>query len=432
MGEVYRARDTEAAARRRDQGAARGVRSTTPSGSCASSARRGCSPRSTTPTSPRSTASRSRAARASSSWSSSRARRSTSGIAEGPLPLDEALAIAAQIAAGLEAAHEAGIIHRDLKPSNVKLRPDGSVKVLDLGLARSRGRAGRARLLLLPDAHDSRHARGGVILGTAAYMSPEQARGKALDKRTDIFSFGCVALRVPDGPAGVLGRNGHRHPLGDPLERTRTGRRCPPGRPRRFATCCAAACRRTRSAACTTSPTRASRSRRRRRAEPRARPRPARPALAAGGRLDVGASAERSPAPRSRRPLRRFAAPGARDGPSPRRSRGPPAPGRRHALHRAAAARALAGRPNRRLRGASTTACRCCSGAPSPPITRSRSREPSWDRGRSSRPTASGSASSRRTSSGRCRSSGGTAVSLSNIPPDHGGRELGEPTAASS
>jgi Tol biopolymer transport system component len=113
-------------------------------------------------------------------------------LASGPLPIDEALSVAAGIASGLEAAHEAGIIHRDLKPSNVKIRTDGTVKVLDLGLARVAEGSGIAVDSSLSPTVTTPATHAGVVLGTAAYMSPEQARGKRLDKRTDIFSFGCV------------------------------------------------------------------------------------------------------------------------------------------------------------------------------------------------------------------------------------------------
>ncbi len=112
-------------------------------------------------------------------------------LAAGPLPVDDALAVATQIAAGLEAAHGAGVIHRDLKPANVMIRPDGSVKVLDLGLARTVESPTATDPSLSPTV-TSAPTGTGVILGTAAYMSPEQARGRAVDKRTDIFSFGCV------------------------------------------------------------------------------------------------------------------------------------------------------------------------------------------------------------------------------------------------
>ena len=120
-------------------------------------------------------------------------------IAQGPIPVDEALPIAKQIAEALEAAHEQGIIHRDLKPANVKLRPDGVVKVLDFGLAKA---------LDSPAAIDASHSPTitspamtgvGVLLGTAAYMSPEQARGKAVDKRTEIWAFGCVLYEMLTG-----------------------------------------------------------------------------------------------------------------------------------------------------------------------------------------------------------------------------------------
>ena len=119
-------------------------------------------------------------------------------LAAGPLPVDEALAVAAQIACGLQAAHTAGIVHRDLKPSNVMIRPGGGVKVLDLGLARSVESAGRVDSSLSPTL-TTPATRAGVILGTAAYMSPEQARGKSVDERSDVFSFGCVLYECLTG-----------------------------------------------------------------------------------------------------------------------------------------------------------------------------------------------------------------------------------------
>jgi Tol biopolymer transport system component len=127
-------------------------------------------------------------------------------LAAGPLPLEEALPVAAQIAAGLEAAHEAGVIHRDLKPANVMLRPDGSVKILDLGLARTLEGSASADPSLSPTM-TSPVTGTGFILGTAAYMSPEQARGKALDKRTDIFSFGCVLFECLTGKRAFAGES---------------------------------------------------------------------------------------------------------------------------------------------------------------------------------------------------------------------------------
>src|SRR5207249_9670378 len=108
-------------------------------------------------------------------------------LARGPLPLDECLDVGRQIAAALEAAHEAGIIHRDLKPGNVKLTPAGEVKVLDFGLAKGAGAAESSPDLSHSPTLTYAATGVGVILGTAAYMSPEQARGKALDRRTDIW-----------------------------------------------------------------------------------------------------------------------------------------------------------------------------------------------------------------------------------------------------
>ena len=113
--------------------------------------------------------------------------------------LDEALPIARQIAEAFEAAHENGIIHRDLKPANIKITPDGNVKVLDFGLAKAVSGSGSG-----PDLTQSPNVTGdgtrqGMILGTAAYMSPEQARGHAVDKRTDIWAFGCVLYEMLTG-----------------------------------------------------------------------------------------------------------------------------------------------------------------------------------------------------------------------------------------
>jgi serine/threonine-protein kinase len=118
-------------------------------------------------------------------------------IAQGPIPLDEALPMAKQIAEALEAAHEQGIIHRDLKPANIKVRADGTVKVLDFGLAKAfdPAAAGGAGATMSPTL--SIHAtRAGIILGTAAYMPPEQTRGKAVDKRADIWAFACVVFEM--------------------------------------------------------------------------------------------------------------------------------------------------------------------------------------------------------------------------------------------
>ena len=128
-------------------------------------------------------------------------------LGPGPLPLDDALPIARQIAEALDAAHEQGIVHRDLKPANIKLRPDGMVKVLDFGLAKlagpddSRSTAGaRGHLSHSPTlTSPAVMTRVGLILGTAAYMSPEQARGRPVDKRADVWAFGCVLFEMLSG-----------------------------------------------------------------------------------------------------------------------------------------------------------------------------------------------------------------------------------------
>ena len=121
-------------------------------------------------------------------------------IARGSIPLDEALPIAKQIAEGLEAAHELGIIHRDLKPANIKVRPDGTVKVLDFGLAKAFEPTGAGAGSATRSPTLSIHAtQAGVILGTAAYMSPEQARGKVVDRRADIWAFGSVLYEMLTG-----------------------------------------------------------------------------------------------------------------------------------------------------------------------------------------------------------------------------------------
>ncbi|MBU2501088.1 serine/threonine-protein kinase [bacterium] len=127
-------------------------------------------------------------------------------MAEGPLPLERALDIAVRIATGLEEAHRKGFIHRDLKPANIKITPDDKVKILDFGLARA--------LVEEPAASDklsnsptitAAMTQAGVILGTAAYMSPEQARGKDVDERADIWAFGCILLEMLTGRAFFAG-----------------------------------------------------------------------------------------------------------------------------------------------------------------------------------------------------------------------------------
>src|SRR5471032_584485 len=121
-------------------------------------------------------------------------------IARGAVPLDEALPIAKQIAEALEAAHEQGIIHRDLKPANIKVRPDCTVKVLDFGLAKAMDPVGASSANAMNSPTLSMHAtQAGIILGTAAYMSPEQAAGKPIDKRSDVWAFGVVLFEMLAG-----------------------------------------------------------------------------------------------------------------------------------------------------------------------------------------------------------------------------------------
>ena len=124
----------------------------------------------------------------------------------GPVPVEEALGIALRMAEALEAAHDSGVVHRDLKPANVQVAPDGKVKILDFGLAKamdadSPGRSGS----LSPTLTTPAATRAGVILGTAAYLSPEQAKGKPVDRRTDIWGFGCILYEMLAGHRPFLG-----------------------------------------------------------------------------------------------------------------------------------------------------------------------------------------------------------------------------------
>src|SRR5262249_30459780 len=121
-------------------------------------------------------------------------------IREGMIPVDESLRIAQQIADALEAAHDKGIVHRDLKPGNIKITPDGTVKVLDFGLAKITDPAESiSRPESSPTLSLEQATRVGVVLGTAAYMAPEQARGKTVDKRADIWAFGAVLYEMLTG-----------------------------------------------------------------------------------------------------------------------------------------------------------------------------------------------------------------------------------------
>jgi serine/threonine-protein kinase len=130
-------------------------------------------------------------------------------ISQGPMPLSEALPIAKQITEALEAAHEQGVIHRDLKPANIKVRKNGTVKVLDFGLAKLAEPVGAAHVsaTMSPTITTPAATLAGVVLGTAAYMAPEQARGKVVDKRADIWSFGAVLYEMLTGARAFEGED---------------------------------------------------------------------------------------------------------------------------------------------------------------------------------------------------------------------------------
>jgi len=126
-------------------------------------------------------------------------------VVKGPLPVEEALKVCRQIAEGVEAAHEKGVIHRDLKPANVKVTPEGKVKILDFGLAKAFEDEIPATDISQSPTLTEEMTRAGVILGTAAYMSPEQAKGKPVDKRADIFAFGAILYELLTGKRAFEG-----------------------------------------------------------------------------------------------------------------------------------------------------------------------------------------------------------------------------------
>ena len=129
------------------------------------------------------------------------------GLAQSRMEVTEVLRVATQIAAAVEAAHEKGIIHRDLKPANVKITADGKVKVLDFGLAKALGDPPEvADPTNSPTVVGAGATMGGVVMGTAAYMSPEQASGKQIDKRTDVWSFGVMVYELLTGKTAFDGK----------------------------------------------------------------------------------------------------------------------------------------------------------------------------------------------------------------------------------
>lgn len=162
-------------------------------------------------------------------------------IAHGPLPLDEALAIARQVVDALDGAHALGIVHRDLKPANIKAREDGTVKVLDFGLAKiveSTGEgtsAAEQRPSQSPTITTPAMTAAGIILGTAAYMSPEQAKGKPADKRSDIWSFASVLYEMLTGRRAFAGED-VADTLAEVIKGTPDWSKLPPGLPRSIET----------------------------------------------------------------------------------------------------------------------------------------------------------------------------------------------------
>ena len=264
MGEVYRARDTRLGPRRRDQSPARAFRRRSRAARAVRA--RGPGARVAEPSEHRADLRRRRHRRpCPGTRHGAGARRQTLAerIARGPIPDDERCPIARQIADALEAAHEQGIVHRDLKPANIKVRDDGTVKVLDFGLAKAAdaGSDGRRQRpgQVSDDDRPTRRRRWVMILGTAAYMAPEQARGRAVDRRADIWAFGCVLYEMLTGRRAFEGDDVSID-AGERAERRRCrGPRCRRDTPPRVASaCCGAVSRRIRASASARSATRAS------------------------------------------------------------------------------------------------------------------------------------------------------------------------------
>ena len=141
----------------------------------------------------------------SNSGSAARSSAAVRAAARGPLPLDEVLPVAKQMCEALEYAHERGIVHRDLKPANVKVTPDGAVKILDFGLAKALEGDPASQDISSSPTISRMATQAGIILGTAAYMAPEQAKGKPVDRRADIWAFGCVLYEMLTGQMAFSG-----------------------------------------------------------------------------------------------------------------------------------------------------------------------------------------------------------------------------------